>query len=159
MKNNISDLDFGLLKSIPHFVELKNFLDFDLKKNELENLTKVLSCGKRLQEKIKIKDEFKMFKTHSAIYKFHDQEFTNKTLCDGFIYIVRDPRNVVSSWANHLGCDINSAIDIMKNYDWPGNIRELENVIEHVFVIETSQSITVNSLPEALKKKISDSMQ
>ena len=28
-----------------------------------------------------------------------------------------------------------SAISLMKNYEWPGNIRELENVLEHAFVV------------------------
>ncbi len=36
----------------------------------------------------------------------------------------------------------------LKKYDWPGNIRELENVIEHAFIIETGPKITVASLPE-----------
>jgi transcriptional regulator with PAS, ATPase and Fis domain len=42
------------------------------------------------------------------------------------------------------------AMDVLKAHNWPGNIRELENVIEHAFVIETSNEITVPSLPEAV---------
>jgi two-component system, NtrC family, response regulator HydG len=42
------------------------------------------------------------------------------------------------------------AVNILKKYNWPGNIRELENVIEHSFVLETSQVITPVSLPESL---------
>ncbi len=40
------------------------------------------------------------------------------------------------------------ALLALKNYDWPGNIRELENVIEHSFIIEGSNKITLRSLPE-----------
>ncbi|MBI2606551.1 MAG: sigma-54-dependent Fis family transcriptional regulator [Deltaproteobacteria bacterium] len=40
------------------------------------------------------------------------------------------------------------AMEILKACNWPGNIRELENVIEHSFVIETSTEITPQSLPE-----------
>ncbi|MBP2643670.1 MAG: sigma54 specific transcriptional regulator with sensor, Fis family [Firmicutes bacterium] len=32
-----------------------------------------------------------------------------------------------------------SAIRVMKNYDWPGNIRELENVLERSFVLSRSR--------------------
>jgi two-component system response regulator HydG len=42
------------------------------------------------------------------------------------------------------------AMEIVKSHAWPGNIRELENVIEHAFVLETSKQLTVASLPDAL---------
>jgi DNA-binding NtrC family response regulator len=42
------------------------------------------------------------------------------------------------------------AMAILKAHSWPGNIRELENVIEHAFVIETLTEITVQSLPDNL---------
>lgn len=42
------------------------------------------------------------------------------------------------------------ALNILKKHNWPGNIRELENVIEHSFVLESSQVITPVSLPESL---------
>jgi transcriptional regulator with PAS, ATPase and Fis domain len=39
---------------------------------------------------------------------------------------------------------------VLKKYQWPGNIRELENVIEHAFVLETNNVITLASLPETV---------
>jgi DNA-binding NtrC family response regulator len=42
-------------------------------------------------------------------------------------------------------------IEAMKKYRWPGNIRELENVIERCFIVENSQTISVQSLPEHIK--------
>ena len=42
------------------------------------------------------------------------------------------------------------ALAALKRYNWPGNIRELENVIEHSFVLESSNSICLGSLPEAV---------
>jgi two-component system response regulator HydG len=40
------------------------------------------------------------------------------------------------------------ALSVLKRYDWPGNIRELENVIEHCFIMENTTLITLASLPE-----------
>lgn len=40
------------------------------------------------------------------------------------------------------------AIDKLKNYDWPGNIRELENAIERAFVINHNNVIDVSDLPD-----------
>ena len=38
----------------------------------------------------------------------------------------------------------------LKLYHWPGNIRELENVIEHAFILENSEVITEESIPQYL---------
>lgn len=42
-------------------------------------------------------------------------------------------------------------LDLMKAYRWPGNIRELENVIERAFIVESSQVMTTASLPENIR--------
>lgn len=44
-----------------------------------------------------------------------------------------------------------SALDIFTRYSWPGNIRELENVIERAAVIEDGNEITPSSLPPHLQ--------
>ncbi|MDC1175019.1 sigma-54 dependent transcriptional regulator [Bacteriovoracaceae bacterium] len=44
------------------------------------------------------------------------------------------------------------ALDLLTNYAWPGNIRELRNVIEHAFIIESGDEIKPTSLPETVKK-------
>lgn len=41
-----------------------------------------------------------------------------------------------------------NALKILTHYDWPGNIRELENVIEHAFVVSNTDSIKTEHLPE-----------
>ena len=40
------------------------------------------------------------------------------------------------------------AMNVMKKYAWPGNIRELENVVEHAFILENGNVLTLQSLPE-----------
>ncbi len=46
-----------------------------------------------------------------------------------------------------------SAFDILMEYTWPGNIRELENVIEHCFVLCNGDVIQVECLPKRLREK------
>jgi two-component system response regulator HydG len=46
-----------------------------------------------------------------------------------------------------IGAD---TLAVLKKYDWPGNIRELENVIEHMFVMENSNSLCLSALPEVV---------
>ncbi|MDX9730386.1 MAG: sigma-54 dependent transcriptional regulator [Bdellovibrionales bacterium] len=50
------------------------------------------------------------------------------------------------------------ALQILKRYRWPGNIRELENVVERAFIIENSDRITLPSLPENLVAKANENL-
>ena len=45
-----------------------------------------------------------------------------------------------------------SAYDLVMDYNWPGNIRELENVIEHCFVLCSGDIIQVECLPKRLRE-------
>src|SRR5690606_27824481 len=51
-----------------------------------------------------------------------------------------------------------SAMEVLKRYDWPGNIRELENIIQHA-VIMCDNTIEINHLPETLKYHINFPVQ
>ncbi len=46
-----------------------------------------------------------------------------------------------------LGIEV-EALSLLVAYDWPGNIRELENVIERAFILCTSELICIEHLPE-----------
>lgn len=48
------------------------------------------------------------------------------------------------------------AYDILSEYPFPGNIRELENIIEHCFILCNRESICVDSLPKRLREKSAD---
>ncbi len=45
-----------------------------------------------------------------------------------------------------------TVMGILENYHWPGNIRQLKNIIERAVVLARKKTITVNELPEDLSK-------
>ena len=45
------------------------------------------------------------------------------------------------------------AMRLLLDYDWPGNIRELENVVERAVVLSTSEVIEVGLLPESVRTR------
>ncbi len=51
-----------------------------------------------------------------------------------------------------IGID-EEALQILCAYHWPGNIRELQNVMEYIFVHINTRIITVDHLPPYLKKR------
>jgi DNA-binding NtrC family response regulator len=59
-------------------------------------------------------------------------------------YAKKCNRNVSGISAEALAC--------LRQYDWPGNIRELENAMERAVVIGTSEMILPEDLPESLQE-------
>jgi two-component system response regulator PilR (NtrC family) len=43
------------------------------------------------------------------------------------------------------------ALDLLMQHEWPGNIRELENVIERAVALETTKAILPDSLPRSVR--------
>jgi len=48
----------------------------------------------------------------------------------------------------------NEVLRILREHDFPGNVRELENAIEHAFVICPGNIIEVEHLPEKILKSV-----
>jgi two-component system response regulator PilR (NtrC family) len=44
-----------------------------------------------------------------------------------------------------------AALDVLSDYDWPGNIRELENTIERAVVLATGSRIDTDLIPENIR--------
>ena len=49
----------------------------------------------------------------------------------------------------------NDAMEVLLNYDYPGNVRELENIIEHALIVCQDKIIERNHLPLSLQDDIS----
>jgi DNA-binding NtrC family response regulator len=45
-------------------------------------------------------------------------------------------------------------LSVLKNYSWPGNVRQMENVIERAVVVAEGQTITLADLPAELAEDI-----
>ena len=99
------------LKSIPLLSIKKHFNEFQNKvyitNNELHFdwvSQNIIKCQKNLNNKL---NHLNIFKTHSVRHK----NFTNETVSAGFIYIVRDPRDIIVSLKNFSGKEIDKTID------------------------------------------------
>ena len=64
-------------------------------------------------------------------------------------------KHFMAHYSKELGRQIvdieNAARDILCNYDYPGNIRELQNIIEGAMILSERDTITIDVLPEKLQ--------
>ncbi|MBD3346800.1 MAG: PAS domain S-box protein [Chitinivibrionales bacterium] len=68
-------------------------------------------------------------------------------LCDHFINLFN------SRYHKEIQQLSDESRDALMAHDFPGNIRELENVIEHAFIFCKSPTITVNHLPDEFRNR------
>ncbi len=90
--------NFDLLKKIHQFPSKKNF-EFFMK--DFNNIKKLSNYWIAAQDRINLSNEITFLKTHSALCTFENNPFTNKSNTKAVIYVVRDPRNIVTSVLNH----------------------------------------------------------
>jgi len=101
-----------IIKNIDQFPEKIHFQNFDY---DPKNITDTTKFWIKAQEKINNDKKIRFFKTHNVFGKINNQPFTDKKNSIACIYIVRDPRNVITSLKNHYELSYNEAFDFITN--------------------------------------------
>ena len=104
--------DDKLLKNIGQFPEKKHFEKFDYNIAVPGDTTKFWI---KAQESINQDRKFRFFKTHNFLGKINNTQFTNEENTLGAIYILRDPRNVITSVKNHFEMTYEESLEFMLN--------------------------------------------
>ena len=102
-----SEFNFNLLKNIKQFPHEKFF------NQKINNIQSAIDNWDKAQTKINSINKFIFLKTHSALVKINNTPFTSKKHTAGGIYIVRDPRNVITSMSNHYQLDFDETLKFM----------------------------------------------
>ncbi len=93
------NFNFELLKNIKHFPNVEFF------EEPFEGAEQASKNWLIAQKMIKDKKKVFFLKTHSCLGLFKGKPFTTPEYSLGGIYIVRDPRNVITSVKNHFSLD------------------------------------------------------
>ena len=111
LNKNTSNFDFSLLDQIRKFPR-KELCD-QLKIN-FNKFPEIVSNWINMQELINLKNEFTYLKTHNAMCTINNHPFTNNKNTIGFIYLVRDPRDVILSYSKFLYKNNAHTFNVMK---------------------------------------------
>ena len=105
------DCNFKILSKIKQFPS-SFYLDFFLK--ELNDIKKVSNYWLAAQERINLSNQNILLKTHSALCTLENNPFTDKFNTAGVIYVVRDPRNVITSISHHYSLSVDDSVKFIK---------------------------------------------
>ncbi len=107
---NDGNFNFELLKYIKQFPSKYFFHKIGV---DTENLIEVEKNYIIAQKFINSINQNNFLKTHSSFKLNHDYDFTNEENTLGAIYIVRDPRNVITSISKHYELNLDDALNLM----------------------------------------------
>lgn len=115
--------DFSLLKKIDSYPSADYFREYKDNFFSPESTSKYWIIE---QEKINKDKKVHFFKTHNAMLKINGNSFTNENNTLGAIHIVRDPRNIISSIANHYSITKDEALDFLTTEN-KGIVQKVDN--------------------------------
>ena len=104
--------DQKLLIQIGQFPEKKYFTGFDYDSSIITDTSKFWISA---QDRINQDKKFRFFKTHNVLGSINGNKFTDLKNTVGCVYIIRDPRNVVTSLKNHYEIKDEEALKFMIN--------------------------------------------
>ena len=117
------NFQFEQLKHTTQF-ETRNRLNLIKKINERDffNLDQLKVLSKywltlQKKENLKINNGFGFVKSHSSYVAISNNWFTNSLNTAGYIYVVRDPRDIAISWAKHANLSYDQSIDFMLDFN------------------------------------------
>ena len=105
-----SQFNFNLLNKIKQF---PNKMFFESFTNNFQDIKIISNFWIAAQTKINLAEEIVFLKTHSALCTVENNPFTNKLNTKAAIYIVRDPRNVITSLSHHYSLNIEESLDFI----------------------------------------------
>ena len=117
-KENFS---FDVLKKIKKFPNKKQLNDIGIHPKSFEEVARVWI---KAQNQINLNNKINFLKTHQAFGNFENFPFTNQQNTLGAIYLVRDPRDVLISYAKHMNQNLNETLDLVLEEDSKGYLNE-----------------------------------
>ncbi len=97
--------------------KFKQFPSKDFINKKLNDPGKIIDYWHPIQEKLLQDKNIKFIKTHNALVSLNNIKFTTPKYTLGAIYIIRDPRNLITSLKDHTDISYEEALKFMTDKD------------------------------------------
>ena len=134
--------NFEIIKNIKQFPHIGLFENLGI---DLKNEDEIVKNYIRAQASINQINSIQFLKTHSYLFNINNNPFTDLNNTLGAIYIVRDPRNVVTSYAHHNSIAIKDSAERMVNSIHYGGNLNSDHVSDRTKVYLGSWNSNYNS--------------
>ena len=144
------NFELSSLNNISQFPDKNVFKKFGIDtSNDLDLVKNYLYVQKKINSNNKL---IRFLKTHSSFYDINGHKFTDLNNTLGVIYIVRDPRSVVKSYANHNQMSLENATEhLMEFGTLTGEKKHLRQTEDKVITHVGSWSSNYNTWKEFKK--------
>ena len=96
-----------------HLLKLHQFPSMKFSKSKIESEEEASKLWIYNQKNFFDNNNLNLVKTHNCLLKFKGNEFTSDNQTLGAIYIVRDPRNLITSFTHHYSFSYEDALKFM----------------------------------------------
>ena len=121
--------NFSLIRNIRQFPNTHLFKNLGI---DVNNQKEVVKNYINVQKSFNKKNSVQFLKTHSYLFNIENHAFTDLNNSLGVIYLVRDPRNVVTSWARFANVSIENAANTLINVKHFGGDEKTQEPIVHM---------------------------
>jgi len=155
--DEIGELPLAMQVKLLRLIQEKEFIPIGSSHVQKVNVRFVAATNKDLEELVKQK-------------RFREDLFYRLNVVPIHIPPLRKRKSDLLPLINHFTRHFNDlyslnkrlspdALEMLKNYPWPGNIRELENTIEQLIVMTPGDEISVSDIPESILDKLPPALE
>ena len=143
--DEIGDMPFGIQATLLRVLQMKETIRIGGKKPIPINVRIIAATNKNLENEISLnafrRDLYYRLNVFPiSLAPLRDRREDIKPLLEYFAKTYGGKECGLESFSDE-------ALAMLENYDWPGNTREMQNVIERAFILSQNKFITVSQLP------------
>ena len=149
--DEIGELELDLQSKLLRFVQTGTFQKVGSGKQERVDVRFVCATNRDPLKEV----EAGRFR-EDLYYRLHVIPISLPPLRERGVDVLQLARRLLQQYAREEGkcceCFAPATEEVFENYDWPGNIRELQNVIRNIVVLNNTKVITPELLPSPLNR-------
>lgn len=150
--DEISTMDFNLQSKLLKIIEDFKFFRVGGRK-EISVDTRLITATNSDLQKLVYENKFRkdlFYRLNVAVVNMPPLRERPEDIVDLFLGFVDEFNGTLNRTVRNIAPDV---ADALKNYSWPGNIRELRNLCERIMVIMEGDTIDISLLPVEIKSK------